>query len=84
MSKATDTLRGMDDWRDQRMFQEHLDYFLRRYRPEDPQEAHEFEMIVHMLVRHIYLDAQKPGLDRLTALAMAAPPPTMIFPTEKK
>jgi len=74
---ATETkIKDMTDWRDERMLDDQIGYFLRTFKPKDPRDAYDFEVALHSIMRSVYRDASKPYEKILSSawqVAMAQP-----------
>lgn len=57
-------------------------HLIEKYAPEDRHEAAEFSAEIHMLVRDIYMDMQKPVTDTMKAI-LAYSQPRMIVPKDE-
>ena len=64
----------------QRRFEFMARAFFKRWQPNDPYEAAEFNTELFCLVRQIYVDAQQPVLDQLGVLAQAIPLSKIVKP----
>jgi hypothetical protein len=59
--------------RDDRIFVQCIEHFIRAWGPEDLYDRSEFEAQLHGIVRQIYRDAQEPLLKQLTTMVLALP-----------
>jgi hypothetical protein len=81
MAQNTTAFEQAVQAREEFALSKHIESFFKDYAPHDRGEAAQFHSDLHMLVRHIYADAQKPILAQWTAMMGALPP--VIFTTEK-
>lgn len=66
---------------ERRRFEYMAEDFFKRWTPEDPHEAAQFNAQLYSLVRQIYMDAQQPVLDQLgTIMGHMAVLTPKIFP----
>lgn len=76
MTTATDaTIKQADEARQRAMFEHMIEDFIKRWKPSEPYDQHQFEAQLFSIVRQIYRDAQQPVLDQLTKIAMSVPMP---------
>lgn len=61
------------DERRKRAFEYQIESFLNQWKPDDRQEASQFEAQLISLVRQVYADAQAPILDQMSKLIQELP-----------
>lgn len=66
-------IERFNDQLNERSLQRRIEWFIKQYRPEDPEKAYGFDGELHMLVRAIYQDASAPAYAHLKMIIEALP-----------
>jgi hypothetical protein len=75
MTTATELYKRDRDAIDQRIFEQMMEAFWKRWAPDDKYEAATFHAELSSLIRRVYIDAQEPLSKQIMAIMSAMPIP---------